>query len=74
VETLYAAHKNGTGARYTRSHAPARLLGFEVHADRSSASQAEYRTKQLSPAEKRRYASALFQKNSPSNGQLWPAR
>lgn len=59
VAARYAAHCQGTGARYTRAHKPRRLLGHEVHADRSSASRAEYRIKQLSPAEKRRYACQL---------------
>lgn len=56
----YAAHKDGSGARYTRSHPPARLLGFEEHPDRSSASKAEYRIKQLTAAEKRSYALSLL--------------
>ena len=55
----YAAHKDGSGARYTRSHPPLRLLGYEEPPDRSSASKAEYRIKQLSPAEKRRYGLGL---------------
>lgn len=59
VEARYTAHCNGTGARYTRSHPPARLLGFEPHPDRSSALKAEYRIKRLSPAEKRKYAATL---------------
>ncbi|UCV30026.1 GIY-YIG nuclease family protein [Ferribacterium limneticum] len=59
VETRYAAHCQGTGARYTRSHPPLRLLGYETHPDRSSASKAEYRVKQLSAAEKQRYAATL---------------
>lgn len=59
VAARYAAHCNGTGARYTRSHAPVRLLGYEAHADRSAASKAEYRIKRLSAAEKRRYALSL---------------
>ena len=59
VEARYSAHCKGTGARYTRSHPPARLLGYENHPDRSSASKAEYRIKQLSPGEKRRYAASL---------------
>ena len=59
VEARYAAHCNGSGARYTRSHPPARLLGFEPHPDRSSASKAEYRIKRLSTAEKRKYATTL---------------
>lgn len=59
VEARYQAHRQGTGARYTRSHPPARLLGYESHADRSSASKAEYRIKQLTASEKQRYASGL---------------
>jgi putative endonuclease len=56
VSARYSAHQKGTGARYTRSHPPARLLGFATFADRSSASKAEYQIKQLSAPEKRRFA------------------
>lgn len=59
VEARYATHCQGTGARYTRSHPPLRLLGHETHPDRSSASKAEYRIKQLSATEKQRYAATL---------------
>ncbi len=59
VAARYAAHCAGTGARYTRSHPPRRLLGYEAHPDRSSASKAEYRIKQLSPQDKRRHAATL---------------
>jgi putative endonuclease len=59
VEARYAAHKAGTGARYTRSHPPARLLGCEAHPDRSAASKAEYRIKQMTAAEKRLFAASL---------------
>lgn len=59
VDARYTAHLNGAGARYTRSHPPARLLGCETHADRSAAAKAENRIKQLSPAEKRRFAASL---------------
>jgi putative endonuclease len=59
VAARYAAHCTGKGARYTRSHAPSRLLGIECHPDRSAASKAEYRIKQLSAAEKRCYAAGL---------------
>ncbi|MBS1142152.1 MAG: nuclease family protein [Proteobacteria bacterium] len=61
VAARYAAHCAGSGARYTRSHAPRRLLGYEVHPDRSSASKAEYRIKLLSASEKRLYAASLMQ-------------
>lgn len=66
VDARYAAHCKGTGARYTRAHPPLRLLGYETHADRSSASKAEYRIKQLDPAAKRRYAASLVQPNRPA--------
>ncbi len=53
VDARYAAHLNGKGARYTRSHPPRRLLAAIEYADRSAASRAEYRIKRLSPQEKR---------------------
>ena len=53
VARRYAKHAAGTGARYTRSHPPLRLLGQCAYPDRSEASIAEYRIKQLSPAQKR---------------------
>jgi putative endonuclease len=59
VAARYAAHAAGKGARYTRSHPPLRLLGSEVHPDRAAAAKAEYRIKQLTPAEKRAYAVRL---------------
>lgn len=59
VAARYAAHVAGKGARYTRSHPPSRLLGSEVHPDRSAAAKAEYRIKQLTPAEKLAYATQM---------------
>lgn len=53
VAARYAAHVSGKGARYTRSHPPARLLATQAFPDRSSALKAEYRVKQLSAADKR---------------------
>ena len=53
VAARFAVHAQGKGARYTRSHPPARLLAaFEVP-DRSSALTAEYRIRQLSATGKR---------------------
>ena len=49
LDARYAAHQDGSGARYTRSHPPARLLGFETHPDRSSASKAEHRINSAPP-------------------------
>jgi len=59
VAERHAAHRNGNGAHYTRSHAPVRLLGCEEHRDRSAASHAEYRVKQMNAVEKRRFAASL---------------
>lgn len=59
VAARYAAHAAGRGARYTRSHPPLRLLACEAHPDRSEASKAEFRIKQLSAREKRAYAADL---------------
>lgn len=55
VTARYAAHENGTGARYTRSHPPRCLLAAVEYADRSTASKAEYAMKKLSAADKRRF-------------------
>ena len=52
VAARYAAHMAGKGARYTRAHPPARLMAVFAHPDRSSATKAEYRIKQLSASEK----------------------
>lgn len=56
VAARYSAHEKGTGARYTRSHPPKRLLAVFNYPDRSAASKAEYAIKQLSAEEKRRFA------------------
>lgn len=54
VQRRYAQHARGTGARYTRAWPPARLLACFAHADRASASRAEYAIKQLDAPAKRR--------------------
>ena len=59
VAARYAAHAQGKGARYTRSHPPRRLLTVIDYPDRASASAAEYAVKQLSAPEKRAYALLL---------------
>ncbi len=52
----YQAHCAGKGARYTRANPPLALLGAQPFADRSEASRAEYRLKQQTPGDKRRWA------------------
>ncbi|MEM5389405.1 GIY-YIG nuclease family protein [Paraburkholderia phymatum] len=59
VAARFDKHCNGTGARYTRSRKPVRLLASFELADRSSALRAEYRVKQLAPAQKRELASGM---------------
>ena len=63
VASRYTAHLDGKGARYTRSHRPLRLLATEIHPDRSAASKAEYRIKQLSVAGKWAYVELLRRQN-----------
>lgn len=56
VAARFDKHASGTGARYTRSRKPLRVLAsFEV-ADRAAASRAEYWVKQLPAREKRALA------------------
>ncbi|MFX1684291.1 GIY-YIG nuclease family protein [Paraburkholderia sp. A1RO-5L] len=56
VQARFAQHANGTGARYTRSRKPVRVLAQFELADRASALRAEYRVKRLTPREKRALA------------------
>ncbi|PCE25085.1 hypothetical protein BWP39_11205 [Paraburkholderia acidicola] len=56
VDARFDKHVNGTGARYTRSRKPLRVLASFALADRSSALRAEYRVKQLTATEKRALA------------------
>ena len=53
VAKRYAQHAAGKGARYTRSHPPARLLAAFPHPDRSSALKGEHAIRQLSADAKR---------------------
>ncbi len=64
VASRYALHVAGKGAKYTRSHPPARLLGYCSYPDRSTASRAEYQVKQLSPARKRDLCTAWLQETT----------
>jgi putative endonuclease len=59
VGARFKAHLSGKGAHYTRSHPPLRVLASLEFPDRSTASKAEYRVKQLTAAQKRSLVSAL---------------
>ena len=52
IDARLAKHRNGTGAKYTRSRGPYEVLLTEEHADRSAASKREAQIKSLSRAEK----------------------
>ncbi|MDN4576491.1 hypothetical protein DBB29_10690 [Pandoraea cepalis] len=60
VEARYAAHVAGKGARFTRAYPPSRILLSLTFADRSAASRAEYRVKQLSASQKRALIAGTF--------------
>ena len=47
LESRYAAHASGKGARYTRANPPLKILATKVYADRSEASSAEAALKKL---------------------------
>ncbi len=58
LERRFAMHSAGKGGRYTRSHPPRRIAAARQFPDRSSASVAEYRLKQLDTAGKRAFCLA----------------
>ena len=64
VDRRWREHVAGTGARYTRSHPPARLLARFPHPDRSSALKAEAAIKKLTPARKRALAAGASTENA----------
>ena len=45
VLARFEEHKMGTGAKYTRSHKPEKLVYVDIFEDKSSASKEEYRIK-----------------------------
>ena len=55
-------HNAGSGARYTRSRRPVKLVYQEMAADRGAAQQREYAIRKLNPAQKRALIGA-----SPAN-------
>ncbi len=67
VEARFAAHVSGKGARYTRTHPPARVLVSVEYPDRSSALKAEYRIKQLKPVAKREFVAQMTHPTSKTD-------
>lgn len=60
----FLQHCRGSGARYTRSHPPGRLLAAQAFPSRSAASIAEHRLKQLRRPQKLEWA-AQFRWDGP---------
>ncbi len=58
VETRFAAHASGKGAKFTKGFPPERVLFQAEFPDRSAASRAEFNFKKLSATEKRQFLSA----------------
>lgn len=58
IERRFAQHAAGTGARYTRSHPPLRILATRRYADRASALRAEHALKRLPRERKPGYFAA----------------
>jgi len=59
VAARYAAHAQGRGARYTRSHPPQRILAVLALPDHSSALKMECEIKRWSAAKKRAWAAEV---------------
>ncbi|MBQ9663231.1 MAG: GIY-YIG nuclease family protein [Oscillospiraceae bacterium] len=59
-----AAHNEGTGAKYTRSRRPVKLVYFEEHEDRHDALSREWHIKRMSREEKLQLISNAEETNS----------
>lgn len=58
LESRFAAHVSGKGARYTRANPPVRIIASKTYADRSTASMAEAQLKALPRNKKLQYFTA----------------
>ena len=58
VDARFEAHRNGTGAMFTRLNKPVRILGKAALATKGEALRAEYALKQLSRREKLAWCAA----------------
>jgi putative endonuclease len=59
VEARFEQHRCGKGAKYTRANPPKKILAKKKFRNRSLASKAEWKVKQLTPPEKRAFARSL---------------
>jgi putative endonuclease len=58
VDARFEAHRNGKGAKFTRSNQPTRIVAKTALATRGEALRAEYALKQLRRADKLRWCRA----------------
>ncbi|MGO4812277.1 GIY-YIG nuclease family protein [Cupriavidus sp. 2MCAB6] len=68
VERRFAQHQAGTGAKYTRSRKPIRILGWQRFDNRSEASKAEAAAKKMTSAQKRVFCVRLAEKVARTPG------
>ncbi len=61
VETRFAAHASGKGAKFTKGFPPERILFQAEFSDRAAASRAEFNFKKLSATEKRQFLKTHLQ-------------
>lgn len=66
VQRRLAEHNAGSGARYTRSRRPVKLVHVENADDRSSAQRREHQIKQLPTADKRALINESMAEDSSS--------
>jgi putative endonuclease len=59
ADARFKMHCRGSGAKYTRTHPPVRLLARQKYPDHRSAAQAEFAVKRLTPTQKRQLALSL---------------
>jgi putative endonuclease len=52
LKNRIAAHNDGSGAKYTMSRTPVKLVFSEIHTSKSTAMQREYAIKQLTRVQK----------------------
>lgn len=63
LEKRFEAHKNGTGAKYTRAHKPVKILYTACFDTKSEAMKEEYRIKHLKREEKLEFINEYNQNN-----------
>lgn len=64
------AHQKGTGAKYTRSRLPVKLVYTEICDNRSYASKREYAVKKLTRSQKQELIKQLYFFEIPQKTQL----